>query len=321
LIKRTKLYGRVIAPETGPLDYPLLCCMANNLTVKELAVLQSLVDHGVLSMTQLAILQFPSRQMARLKARYFYDAGLVEILHQDFSGGRGKPEGIIFPTEKAIKILNNSELAIGKKGIILPAINLRNLNHQLLINWVRIHLTSMEKQIPQLSVKFLSPFVEIDAYRIDIVDSKRGNFLIPDGIFSISYTPQQKSLLFFLEADMGTETLTSQNPSRNDFRRKILEYQHIFQNQLYKRFESIFGCQFNGFRTLVVADSKGRHSQLCRLVKSMKSTGFIWLTDKDSIFTNGISDLIWFKGGDIEAGPFSIIGPTLTVKNLIEIPK
>ena len=259
--------------------------------------------------------------MARIRTRYFYDAGLVEILHQEFAGGRGKPEGIIFPTEKAIRILNNSELATGKEGITLPAINLRNLNHQLLINWVRIHLTSMENQIPQLSVKYLSSFAEMDAYHIDIVNSKLGNVLIPDGIFSISYEPQQKSLLFFLEADMGTETLTSQNPSRNDFRRKILEYQHIFQSQLYKRFESIFGCQFNGFRTLVVADSKSRLSQLCRLAKSMKSTGFIWLTDKDSIFANGISDLIWFKGGDAEAGPFSIIGSTLTFKNLIEIPK
>jgi hypothetical protein len=295
--------------------------MANDLTVKELAILQSLLDYGVLSMTQLAILHFPSRQMARIRTRYFYDAGLVEILHQEFAGGRGKPEGIIFPTEKAIRILNNSEFATSKEGITLPAINLRNLNHQLLINWIRIHLTSMEKQLPQLSVKFLSPFVEIDAYRIYIVNSRLGNVLIPDGIFSISYAPQQKSLLFFLEADMGTETLSSQNPSRNDFRRKILEYQHIFQNQIYKCFEGNFGFQFSGFRTLVVADSQSRLNQLNRLVKSMKSTGFIWLTDKDSIFANGISDIIWFKGGDAEAGPFSIIGPTLTFKNLVDIPK
>ncbi len=295
--------------------------MTNDLTVKELAVLQSLVDYGTLSMTQLTILHFPSRQMARIKARHFYDSGLAEIIHQDFAGGRGKPEGIIFPTEKTIKILNDSNSVGGNENFTLPAINRRNLNHQLLINWARIHLTSMEKQIPQLSAKFLSPFIEIDSYRIDLADSKLGNLLIPDGIFSISYAPQQKSLLFFLEIDMGTETLSSQSLSKNDFKRKILEYHYVFKNQLYKHLEGIFGLQFNGFRTLVVADSKSRLNQLNRLVKSMKSTGFIWLTDRDSILASGISDVIWFKGGDIEAGQFSIIGSTLTFKNIIEIPK
>jgi hypothetical protein len=53
----------------------------------------------------------------------------------------------------------------------------------------------------------------------------------------------------------------------------------------------------------------------------MKLTGFIWLTDEDSILANGISDIILFKGGDAGVGPFSIIGPTLTFKNLVEIPK
>ncbi len=295
--------------------------MADDLNVKELAVLRSLIEYGVLSMTQLAILHFPSRQMARLKVRYFNDAGLVEIIHQDYAGGRGKPEGIIFPTEKSIKILNESRSPGGNEISTLPAVNRRNLNHELTINWVRIHLTSTERQLPQLSVIFLHPFIEIDAYRIDIADSKMGNLLIPDGIFSISYAPQEKSLLFFLEIDMGTETLSSQSASRNDFKRKILGYQHVFQNQLYKRFDDIFGCQFNGFRTLVVADSQSRLNQLSRLVKSMKSPGFIWLTDIDSILSNGISGSIWLKGGNTEAGPFSIIGPTLTFKNLVEIPK
>jgi hypothetical protein len=51
------------------------------------------------------------------------------------------------------------------------------------------------------------------------------------------------------------------------------------------------------------------------------SSGFIWLTDQESMFNNGISDKIWIMGGDTEKGSYSILGPTLTFKNPLKTPK
>jgi len=313
--------GSLNAREIQQLIRPLLCRMSNELSVREVTILKSLPDYGILSLTQLAVLHFPSKQMARIKARQLHKAGLVEFLQRDFADSPGKPEGIMHTTEKAIKSLKESGLITGKESNLTPTVNIRNINHQLLINWVRIHIMLIGSQQSRLKVNFLSPNLMQDIYRIDVLDSKLGTILIPDGIFSITDELKKKSLLFFLEVDMGTETLASQNQSKNDFKRKILEYQYVFGTARYKEFESHLEARFNGFRILVVADSKSRFDQLCRLVKSIKATGFIWLTDKDSLFANGISDKIWVKGGNSGLGLYSILGPTLVFKCPINIPQ
>ena len=168
--------------------------------------------------------------------------------------------------------------------------------------------------IPPINTNFLSPVLNYNNYFLKIDDSQPNNSLIPDGIFSISHTKKSNSLLFFLEVDMGTETISSNNPTFKDIRKKIFCYQHIFKYQTYKKFENLLQDHFHGFRTLLVANSEHRLQQLCRLTKSISLTDFIWLTDKNSIIKNGISDKIWIKGGNIENERYSILGPSLTTK-------
>ena len=58
--------------------------------------------------------------------------------------------------------------------------------------------------------------------------SVNAHIMIPDGVFTISH--QEKTLLFFLEVDMGTETLASTKQGTGDVRQKIINYQSLFYN-------------------------------------------------------------------------------------------
>lgn len=267
--------------------------MDNKLTDKNIRLLKLFLDYRILTVAQITALCFPSRQMARRKIREFTKAGLINFTTQGFGPSSGRPERLIFLSNDAVKILKDIDAI--RSGILLesfPSIEPRHFEHQLLLNWVRIYLNHAGECISQINTNFLSPLFHYKDYSFKTDDYQPDSSPIPDGIFSISYEGQGKSLLFFLEVDMGTETISSNNPVSKDIRKKILCYQHIFKKQAYKKLESLFQCQFNGFRTLFVANTEYRLKQLCKLTKSMTSTDFIWLTDKNSIFQNGISDKI-----------------------------
>ena len=285
------------------------------MTRKNIDLLKLLLDYRIVSVAQITALCFPSRQMARRKIREFAKAKLINVTTRGFGPPSGRPERLISLSNSAVKILK--DIGAIRSGLLLesfPSIEPRHFEHQLLLNWVRIYLNHAGECISQINTNFLSPLFHYKDYSFKTDDYQPESSPIPDGIFSISYEGQGRSLLFFLEVDMGTEIISSYNPASKDIRKKILCYQHIFKKQAYKKLEILFQCQFNGFRTLFVANTENRLQQLCKLTKSMTSTDFIWMTDRSSIFRNGISDKIWIKGGDIENNRYSILGPSLAIK-------
>ncbi len=116
------------------------------------------------------------------------------------------------------------------------------------------------------------------------------------------------TLLFFLEVDMGTETIASRRPGGGDVRQKIVVYQSCFRGGLYKRYEPILGARLRGFRVLVLAHTSSRLAALCRLVRETPPSDFVWLTDQERMFSQGIWAPIWARGGHIDSPPQSILG-------------
>jgi hypothetical protein len=133
---------------------------------------------------------------------------------------------------------------------------------------------------------------------------------IPDGIFTVSDSVSNKTLLFFLEVDMGTETLASPARSLKDVRQKIVNYQDLFRSGRYKRYERFFNASLNGFRLLFVTHSPSRLKTLCQLTASMLPSDFIWLSDRDRLLSSGLVDEIWVRGGVLDRQPYTIIGKT-----------
>jgi len=290
--------------------------MIKDLSKKDIEILNLLSDYSILTISQLASLCFPSRQVTRKKTKDLARKRLIELIHRDFSHITGRSENIVRLSPKSLKLLSESEYRDREIPSQLSfGTGLHDIEHQLLINWVRLHLDFMERKASHIKVNFLSPQLHQNLYQISIEDSGLSSSLIPDGIFSLSNTQQNRALLFFLEVDMGTETLSSSRTETKNVRKKILAYQHIFREMLYKKFENSLQASFTGFRTLFLADTTTRLKQLCQLTQSIRSTDFIWLTDKESLFSNGISDRIWVKGGKEDKEQYSILGPSLASKS------
>jgi hypothetical protein len=144
--------------------------------------------------------------------------------------------------------------------------------------------------------------------------SSENRSMIPDGVFIITDKESEKSLLFFLEVDMGTETLVNSKGEPTDVRQKIINYQTLFGTGKYKRYEKIFNVSLNGFRLLFLSNTPARLRALCRLVREMPPTDFIWLADQYQMFSNGLSAEIWVRGGKDNEKLQSILGHKLASK-------
>jgi hypothetical protein len=169
----------------------------------------------------------------------------------------------------------------------------------------------LSRQQNELSLNFLSPVLHSESYRIRIENKRIGASLIPDGIFSITHKKLNRSLLFFLEIDRGTETLVSKIPLVKDIRNKIIGYQEIFSAKIYKNFERSFSNDFKGFRVLFVSPSEKRFEQINRLIRGIPQTDFVWNSIFEIIRRQGIFDQIWLKGGNVEGELFSVLGPSM----------
>jgi len=205
----------------------------------------------------------------------------------------------------------------------VAADGIRCAEHLLAINWFRIHLVHLEKTFQRLSMKFLSstsPFLERGPNGQPLVSDRAPAAdaggepvaFTPDAVFTLKDQEHGKTLLFFLEVDMGTETLASARPGAKDILTKIICYQQYFRSDGYKRYQDLWDCELNGFRLLFLANLPARLAALCRLAQETPPSGFVWLTDRERMFAEGVSANIWARAGKLDAPLESIVGQTLS---------
>ena len=280
--------------------------------------------YRILTVSQLAAITQRSRQVIRKRLRFLFGKNLILMKMRGFGRGQGRPETIISITGKAAELLLKER--VFSEGIsLIPKKNIDFLavDHELLINWFYIHLIQIHQSLPDLTINPHAPcFIlnnekkHYDFFK-SLIRIETGDDFVefaPDGIFSIWHRGIGKSLLFFLEIDMGTESMASLGRNSNDVRQKISNYQALFRTGHYKRYEEIFKLKYNGFRLLFLVNSSSRLVSLCRLAQEMPPSNFIWLTDQERMFTNGVSADIWVQGGRYEEPPRSILGSNLACK-------
>ena len=181
--------------------------------------LECMAEHRILTVTQLAAILQKSKQIIRRRINDLEKEGLVEVTGREFGRGRGRPENSLGLTEPGVDILKH-------RGLLVQDVPYEDVcadclscaNHQLLLNWFRIHLNQVEKALSRVSVKAFahnSPFLPKDQNgRILIADyspvpgaGMQGVKFIPDAVFGISDSVPERTCLFFLEVDRGTETI------------------------------------------------------------------------------------------------------------------
>jgi len=299
--------------------------MALRLNKKDRKIVSLIAEHKILTVSQLAALTQRSRQVIGRRLRLFLGDEMVFTRMRGYGRGAGRPEDIIFLTEKGVMFLRNEEI-ISDHVICITENEIDSfaVDHQLLANWFHVHLIHIEAAISQLKLQPLDSGLRArkqnndDPFAHGFIRLKnaRNEYLefIPDGIFSIKDKKTGKTLLFFLEVDMGTEPIATRDRNPKDLRQKILNYQALFRTGQYKRYERIFDAKFIGFRLLFLANSNSRFAALCRLVQEMPPSDFIWLTDQEQMFSRGLGAEIWTRGGKKERPPQSIIGPNLSLQ-------
>jgi hypothetical protein len=283
-------------------------------------MLECIAEHRILTVTQVAVIFDKGRQVIRRRLNNLEQAGLIEVTGRELGRGRGRPENSMGLTNRGVDVLRG-------KGLLNKSVPYEKIcadylvcnNHQLLLNWFRIHLNQVEKTLPGVNLKLFShnsPFLPkgpndqmlITDYSPVPGSGINGVKFTPDAVFSITDTARNKTCLYFIEVDRGTETIASPKRDMTDIRQKIVNYQWYFQSLAYKRYEQVFKCQLHGFQLLFLTSSSGRLRALCELTQQLRPSNFIYLTDISRIFPEGVSSEIWIKGDDINGPQHSILG-------------
>ena len=294
--------------------------MSFKLNKNDFKLLASIVESRIMTLSQVAAIQRKSKQVVRRRLRDMEDAGLIISNTRGLGKSRGRPEKEFSLTETGCDLLRSRLPTL--KGIPNDRLTVQKLHcpdHQLLINWFRFHMVCIEHVVPQLSVRFLSVIsphmVGGDGIHLVVQEKDTGEDHLhdikgfkPDGVFSITHQDKQKTLLFFLEADMGTESIASVGRVPRDIRQKIINYQQYFQNGKHKFYEKLLDCRLKGFRLLFLTITGTRLGSLCNLVQRMPPSNFIWLTTVEQMLSHGLSAKIWARGGRQEAPAESILG-------------
>jgi len=287
--------------------------LRTRLKEKDLEILKTIAELRILTANQITVILDRNKQALRRKLASLEKKGFIAAQVNELGRHRGRPERLFSLSLQGLDLLKAQRILPEKtaKERVL-AENISIVDHQLLTNWFWAHLIHLERIHKRICVDFLSetsPFLpQSESGHYFITDSAGKSIFTPDGVFMLTDTAENKSLLFFLEVDCSSESLASPKRHSKDIRQKIINYGTYFDGLGYKRYEEFWNRRLNGFRMLFVSNSFARLNDLCSLVRQMPPSDFVWLTNSQSMFKEGISANIWIKGGDVESHRQSILG-------------
>ena len=294
--------------------------MAFQFSHSDQEILVSIAEHRVLTVHHLTILHQRNASALRRRLKILHAHSLIEIASRPFGRSRGRPESLVSLCEGGVDLLK-------AEGVIDAALSndrataerIGCVDHELLVNDFRTQLVQLKRVIPALTIRFfsaMSPLLPRGSQgqplvreRIEFDDGLDDEIeFVPDGVVAMTHAELRRTLLFFLEADRGTEPRNSTRRDRRGIRQKIVNYQTYFAAQEYKRYEKIMKCQLRGFRLLILTENRVRFAALCRLVRVMPPSDFVWLAFRESLLEEGVWAPIWAAGGKVDGPLQSVLG-------------
>ena len=281
--------------------------------VSDSQIMRTVLDYRQVTIDQISELLFNSLQVARRRVRALEQRGFLGRQSMPLGKGRGRPESFLTAQPSGVQKLR-AQLPDLPSDWTQSSLSSRLADHQISINSVRIQIEKLNEICADLSVQFLSSTSPFHAdrtgkphVRIALNNEYEQSVLIPDAAFMLRRQTDSKCLLFFLEIDMGTESLVASKSASADLQKKILSYRFVLGRKLYRRFAETFDAHFSGFRTLVVAHTPERKEKICRIVRERAPTDFIWVSDLQQISSASVYASIWHRGGQL-SGVESILG-------------
>jgi len=119
--------------------------MAFRMNRNDYKILESIAEYRTLTPTQITTFYQKSKQVIWRRLRILEKEGLIQAIKRGFGRGRGRPENSLGLTEYGLDTLK-------EKGIIggdvpyekVGGVSIHHVDHQLLLNWFRIHLNQIE---------------------------------------------------------------------------------------------------------------------------------------------------------------------------------
>ena len=284
----------------------------------DIKLLSLIASHRLLTLDQVAMAHgghrdAVSKRLCSLEERAYLTS------RSGCSRGPGRPEKLVSLTEGGLQLLKDKRvLAVTVSAGETLAPKDGSLDHLLLTNWVLVHLAAMCRRVPIIDSAFLSYATAAEKpgdqsawlirEQVQLPESPKLTRFAPDIVFRLTHSELSKSLLFFVEVDRGSEALSNRNRAPGDLRHKIRCYQEYFTSDGYKRYEALWNTSFNGFRLLFLAHSQNRLAAICRIVREMPPSDFIWATDFARLRSTGLHGKIWSRGGSEQNTSNSILG-------------
>ena len=286
------------------------------LTPTDWTLLGIVAEYHVLTVSQLAAVLHRNTNALRRRLRALREDGLLCIDTPCHTGTRGRPESVISLTSGGYNLLVREGRVAKVPSEQSRSHGRRSIEHTLLVNDFRMQFDQLGRVVAGLITSFYPTRSSADAAehvdvreRFESSSAENGWVdFIPDGVCSVRCSESGRTVLFYLEADRGTEPEVSRRHPGRGFRAKIQNYQACFEKGRYRRWESTMSCKLSGFRLLVLAEEQRRLARLCRLVRQTPPSNFIWLADRDSLKQHGLWAPIWVAGGRQQDEPLSILG-------------
>lgn len=290
--------------------------MESDVAASDEEILIALAEHGALTVDQITRLLARNANALRRRLRKLSEDGLIDHRSRRLGAGRGRPEHLVVLGSEGLEVLRTKKILPRGDGAAGRA-RTHCAEHELSVAEVRVQLAQMERLLPEMQARFLTATwparTDSGDYfavreKLQLGPNREPLEFIPDAVFSLLHRQLAKTLLFFVEVDMGSQPASSKRVPERDIRRKILNYQNYLGTGKYHRYEQLLNCKLQGFRLLCVTGSVSRWRLLCRQVRAMPPADFIWLTDSDRFWNTGLWAAIWARGGRDDQGPESILG-------------
>ncbi len=285
-------------------EYLLLIGDYRALTAGELAMLTGRHEVGL------------RRRLGQLSAKEH----ALQIITRNRDQRRGRPENLYTLTETGVDMLRAEGLIPENttyKQATLTSLHL--LDHECMINLVRLQLVQLRWLMPELAVRFFASRSSLlgacpgdylgveESLRMAGDRGSRSDF-IPDAVITLTHRQAGKTILFFVEADTGTQPLEGSTERRRDIRHKIANYRSYLEQRGYTSYEHVLKAPLHGFRLLFLTSNAGRLAGLCRIIRSYERPDFIWSTHRQKLEDEGVWAPIWVRGGQTAEPLESILG-------------
>ena len=271
------------------------------LTERDSEVLMSVYTYRYLTTAQIERLHFPSRRTAQRRLSRLAGSGLLTYFTVPAIADR-----IYMLTRRGASHIARSmsiapdELLWSKRSG--PPKDYYFMKHFVGISDFRISLTRATEHSMISLLGFIPEHYgtkhasgRITKYIKDVSFSTRepGERILhtPDAVFALE--SKGKALLFFLEIDRGTETISNPNKGVG----KMVRFYEAYANEgRYRGYAQDFGCAaFGNFRLLIVTTTQRRIGNMRNALGDARNPvhKFFWLTTSDKVTEASILERQW----------------------------